>query len=273
MRKRISWHPGFYGGLELELREYRDLLEYEPEHTLSKEPLSIDMMIIKKRTGEVIDHPIGCFFKKYNVVEYKDPNEELSIDTFYKTIAYATLYKALGDSVDAIPIDELTISIFRHTYPRELMRALRVNGAGITEIEAGIYYVDGIINIPIQIVVTGRLKKGVYLPLRILTQNADTEEIRKFLKDAEDYDKPADRNDVNAVLNVSVSANTKIYSEIKEEADMEALRELFKDELAEAEARGEARGEAKGDSERKRLEDENLRLREENEHLRALVTA
>ena len=272
MRKRISWHPGFYGGLELELRDYRDLLEYEQEYTLSKEPLSIDMMIIKKRTEEVIDHPIGCFFRKYNVVEYKDPSEEMSIDTLYKTIAYATLYKALGDSVDAISIDELTLSIFRHTYPREMMRALRDIGAKITEYEAGIYYVDGVINIPIQIVVTGRLEKGVHLPLRILTKNADAEEIIQFLTDAENYDRPIDRNDVNAVLNVSVSANTKIYSEIKEAANMEALRELFKDELAEAEARGMVLGRSEGDGERKRLEDENLRLREENEHLRELVS-
>ncbi len=48
MEERIKWHPAFYGGIELDLREYRDYLEFESEHELAKEPLKMDMLIIKK---------------------------------------------------------------------------------------------------------------------------------------------------------------------------------------------------------------------------------
>lgn len=53
--KKIKWHPGFYAGIEYELREYREILEFDREHVLSKEPVQMDMLIIKKNTEMVID--------------------------------------------------------------------------------------------------------------------------------------------------------------------------------------------------------------------------
>ena len=46
--ERDHWHPGFCGAIELEFREYREGLEFEAEHLLSKEPLRIDMLISKR---------------------------------------------------------------------------------------------------------------------------------------------------------------------------------------------------------------------------------
>ena len=51
--------------------------------------------------------------EKYNVIEYKSLEDNLSIDDFYKTMGYACLYKGYGNRVDQIPAEELTISIFR----------------------------------------------------------------------------------------------------------------------------------------------------------------
>ncbi|MBR3316795.1 MAG: hypothetical protein IKG21_03085 [Atopobiaceae bacterium] len=48
------WHPGFLGAMELEFREYRRSLDFDDEHTLSKEPLRIDLLIIKKEKGVAI---------------------------------------------------------------------------------------------------------------------------------------------------------------------------------------------------------------------------
>ena len=47
---KIHWHPGFYGGVEFELKDYKDFLVFENEHELSREPLRLDMLIIKKKT-------------------------------------------------------------------------------------------------------------------------------------------------------------------------------------------------------------------------------
>ena len=43
--KNIQWHPGFYAGMELDLRG--NALEFEKEFQLTKGPLSIDLLIIR----------------------------------------------------------------------------------------------------------------------------------------------------------------------------------------------------------------------------------
>ncbi len=48
----------------------------------------MDLLIIKKPANVQIENEIGHIFKKYNVVEYKSPDDSLSIDDFYKTTGY-----------------------------------------------------------------------------------------------------------------------------------------------------------------------------------------
>jgi len=253
---KIKWHPGFWGGIELELKDYRDILDFESEHYLSKEPIRMDMLIIKKKKNRKITNPIAEIFRKHNVVEYKSPLDSLTIDDFYKTIGYACLYKGLGKKVGEISEKELTVSIFRHAYPRELFSALREAGAEIKKVHDGVYRVEGIINIPTQIVVTKELEKGEHSALKILTGKADEYEVRKFIADAGKYNTPVDKHNADAVLQVSVTSNEELYGRLrKEKAMCVALRELMKDEIeqelnartAQVEALGEARGEARGE--------------------------
>ena len=130
-RKKIQWHSGFYGGIELDLRDYKDDLAFEEEHELSKKPIRMDLLIIYKKTDVEIDNGIGKIFRKYNVVEYKGPGDNLSIDVFYKVIGYAGLFKGLGKWVNEIPASELTISFFRFSKPLKLFKDLKKEGAGI----------------------------------------------------------------------------------------------------------------------------------------------
>ena len=111
----IQWHPGFYGAAELEFLSNKGDLEFQREFNLSKEPLRMDLLIIKKLSDIRIKNEIGHIFRRFNVVEYKNPDDALSIDDYYKTVGYACLYKGLGETVDQIPADELTISIFRES--------------------------------------------------------------------------------------------------------------------------------------------------------------
>jgi hypothetical protein len=141
---KIQWHPGFYGAAELELVKNKDELEFEREYNLSKEPLRVDLLIVKKRENVEIENEIGRIFKKYNVLEYKSPEDGMTIDDYFKTVGYACLYKGLGETVNAVPAEELTVSLFRETYPREMMEALKKLGAVIEEKFPGIYYVSGI---------------------------------------------------------------------------------------------------------------------------------
>ena len=60
------------------------------------------------------------------------------IDDLFKTIGYACQYKALGETVDQIPEDQITVSLFRDTYPRRLFKALEESERTITQPYPGI---------------------------------------------------------------------------------------------------------------------------------------
>jgi len=47
--ERDHWHPGFLGAMEIEFRSYRKHLDFDDEHTLSKEPLKMDLLVIKRK--------------------------------------------------------------------------------------------------------------------------------------------------------------------------------------------------------------------------------
>jgi hypothetical protein len=234
LEDKIQWHPGFYGAAELEFIGNKGDLEYEREYNLSKEPIRMDLLIIKKLGNVEIENEIGRIFKKYNVLEYKSPDDGMSIDDYFKTIGYACLYKGLGKSVNAVPAEELTVSLVRETYPRELFETLKNLGATIEEKFQGIYYVKGIILFDTQIIVTEQLSKESHSSLRILSKSAQEDDVRRFLLNTENLNTQGDKNNAEAVLQVSILANEKIYEKIKEEFKMcQALQELMKDVIDE----------------------------------------
>ncbi len=97
---KIQWHPGFVSAMNLELCENRNDLIYEREYNLNTKPLEIDLLVIKKDKDVQIINEIGKLFRGHNIMEYKSPEDELNIDTFYKSGAYASLYKSYGETVD-----------------------------------------------------------------------------------------------------------------------------------------------------------------------------
>ena len=244
---KLQWHPAFCAAAGLEFHEDIERLELKPEYNLSKEPIRIDLLIIKEgRTGQ-IKNEIGHIMRTYNVIEYKSPEDALTIDDFYKTIGYACLYKGYGEYVDAVPINELTISIFREARPEKMFLTLQRYGHKIEERYPGIYYVTEYLPIPAQIIVTQELEPGEHRSLKILSNHAKKEDVEEFLRKAEGMNTPRDRQNVEAVLQVSVRANDELYREIRRDANMcDALRELMKDDLEDARKMGEAKGKAEG---------------------------
>ena len=207
--KKIQWHPGFYAAAEIELREDRSKLEFHREYNLSKKPLQIDLLIIEKLNNVPLQNELGAIFRRYNIIEYKSPDDRLNIDDFFKTIGYAFLYKGLGEFVNQIPLEELTVSLFHEASPA----------------------------------------------LKMLTQKLTQSDLLDFMECANSFTEPGDRQNADAVLQVSVSANKKIYDQVRRNNIImcEALRELFKDELEEAHEKGKSEGMSKGENRLKAL--------------------
>lgn len=90
----LQWHPAFRSVMEIELEEEREYLQFLREYNLTKKPLQIDLLIIKMQAGRRIQKNLGQLFRQYNIVEYKSPEDYLSINDFYKVTAYACLYQS-----------------------------------------------------------------------------------------------------------------------------------------------------------------------------------
>ena len=94
----LGWHPAFVEAIKLELEDYGDSLVFYPEFQLTAEPLRIDCVVVKKTTDIVIKKNIAAIFREVNLVEYKSPDDYISVDDFYKDYAYTYLYASFEKS-------------------------------------------------------------------------------------------------------------------------------------------------------------------------------
>ena len=238
---KIQWHPAFDAALQIELGDEAKYLEFESEHMLTKKPMQIDVLV-KNDKHVKIQKNIGRIFRQYNIIEYKSPKDDLNIDDFYKTYAYACIYKSDTEAVDRIQATELTISFVCYHYPRAMLNKLeRDRCIAVEGVDDGIYYLLGDA-IPIQLIVVPALSKENNYWLNNLRNDLKSGgEIRRFI---ELYEKNKNSKLFQALADTIMRANWK---EVKEERKMcEALKELFADDLRESELKGRNAGKIEG---------------------------
>ena len=238
---KIQWHPAFDAALQIELGDEAKYLEFESEHMLTKKPMQIDVLV-KNDKHVKIQKNIGRIFRQYNIIEYKSPKDDLNIDDFYKTYAYACIYKSDTEAVDRIQATELTISFVCYHYPRAMLNKLeRDRFIAVEGVDDGIYYLLGDA-IPIQLIVVPALSKENNYWLNNLRNDLKSGgEIRRFI---ELYEENKNSKLYQALADTIMRANWK---EVKEERKMcEALKELFADDLRESELKGRNAGKIEG---------------------------
>ena len=231
---KIQWHPGFVAAMDLELREYRDGLVFEKEYNLNTKPLEIDLLIIKKEASVRISNEIGSLFRGHNILEYKSPDDHLDIDTFFKTLAYANLYKSYGKTLDSIKADDVTISIIREAKPAGLFQYFKEHGYSISSPYRGIYYIEGPFPFPAQIVSTGELEEKSHTWLRALSKRMDRESLRDLLEKICQITEKNDREMANSILEVSIEANQQMVEGLRGDDSMfETLMEIMEPRIDE----------------------------------------
>ena len=230
--ERNYWHPAFVGAMGLEFVNDKQHLLFDDEHILNHESIMMDLLIIKKNKSTVINNQIGKIFRRYNIIEYKSPDDGLTIDDYAKTLSYAYLYKGLGSTVNQIPFDELTVTMIRDRMPRAFFNHVRELGGSVEQKHPGIFYIHGVVYTPTQFILTRELDTNLHSSLRMLTNRATEDDAERFLKLAHTFTKPGDKNYVNAVLQVSLSANREVFDNLRRIPAMcEALRDFMKEEI------------------------------------------
>ena len=230
-KKLFQWHPANYAGLQIEFEDEKKYLSFEEEHQLGTKPMAIDILIIKNTEGYKVKKNIGHIFRKYNIIEYKSPDDYLSIDDFYKVYGYTCFYKADTPTVNQIEVNELTITFISRKYPRKLLRHLELErGFAILKIESGIYYIVGDA-IPIQFIVANKLSQTENLWLKGLTNQLHNYELTAAL--TKDYYEHKQNTLYESVMDIIMRANKKQFEEANNmcEAMKEFIWEHYGDEI------------------------------------------
>jgi hypothetical protein len=123
------------------LRKYQESgdVTLTDECQLSRGPLKIDVVIIKKNSNVVLELSWAIFFRKHNIIEYKSPVDGLpTVAVFDKLIGYARIYASQND----VKITDVTATLICAKEPVALFEALETEyGYEILRKGDGIYYI------------------------------------------------------------------------------------------------------------------------------------
>jgi hypothetical protein len=214
-KTRTSWHPAFLEAIKLELDQYGDALEYVPEYQLTREPLRIGLVIVKKRKYLRIEKNIAAIFRGDNIIEYKSPTDYISVEDFYKVYAYACLYITMKTG-NAADVTDLTITFVGSRYPRKLTEHLeRVRGYIVEKSGPGVYSVRGD-PIPMQIIDTRELPVEENLWLAQLDNRLDSDGARRLVRELDREDR-SER--MAAYIDAVYTANFAVMEEASRMSD------------------------------------------------------
>ncbi|MDE6915038.1 MAG: hypothetical protein K2P35_15295 [Lachnospiraceae bacterium] len=229
---KIQWHAAFVSAMNLELAQNRSDLVYHKEYNLNTKPLEVDLLVIKKDPDIQITNEIGKLFRGHNIVEYKSPLDHLNIDSFFKAGAYASLYKAYGQTVDERKIEDITVSVIRESMPAGLFGYFKEHGIKVMNPYKGMYYVMDAVLFPTQIIVTKELNLEEHVWLKALSGGMQKQQMRNLLETIEKLDLRFDRELADSVLQVSISANKQVVEELRGDESMcQALLEIMEPEI------------------------------------------
>ena len=124
-KETLQWHPVFCAAMEVEL-EGVEGIQFHREYNLARKPLQVDIVIVdeekeeesrrRKRKG------LAGILRRYNIVEYKSPDDTLSVDDFYKATSYAGLFKSESPREDGIKAHDIAIILVSSQRPLKLLK-------------------------------------------------------------------------------------------------------------------------------------------------------
>jgi len=236
----IPWHIAFFEAIQMELDEYSQDLQFTSEYQLNTKPLQIDVVIIKKSRDVTIEKNIASIFRKVNIVEYKSPDDYVSVGDFYKVYGYACVYIALNK----IDVKDMTLTFIESHYPRELLAHLQdVRGYTVEERLPGIYIIRGDI-LPVQIIDSRKLSSGENIWLKDLDKKLDLAERLRIAAEIKKLGKDKTAR-IKAYLYVIQRANLMSLREAGEMFDIDLAWDKLLVETGYA-ARWEARAREEG---------------------------
>ncbi|MBO5282465.1 MAG: 3-isopropylmalate dehydrogenase [Lachnospiraceae bacterium] len=239
---RLQWHPAFSSAFQIELAEDIEELLINVEYQLTRKPLIMDVLVIKKADSYKCRNKIAEFFRGHNIIEYKNPQESYGINDLCRTFAYAGIYQSNTEREAEIDPADITITVVCGKLPRKVIHKLKeMYGIVFHMCEPGIYRADQNMPFPLQFIINTGLDPEKFKWLSRLRCNLTVEADVKVL--ANEYRGKEKNLLYETAMDVIMRANKGVYREAK--GMCQALRELFAEELEERENKGVEQGESK----------------------------
>lgn len=206
-RHNINWHEAAACAVQIELRDYHHLLEFQTEYILGRNNYRIDLLVIKKLCQQPIPKNIASVFKTFNLFEVKGMGSSINTDCYYKTIGYAGLLINQTGQTNQYTNADISVSFLSLHFPRKLMKHLQKDRKlTVAKFSPGVYHISNEI-FNAQIIVTSKLSPDDNLYLHCLTDKLkDTSLINRL---AEDYQMHQEQNLYLKYMNQLAKANIK----------------------------------------------------------------
>ena len=223
-----DWHSWMDALLHIVLHPYP--VEIEREIVLVNQPPRSDYLVLMEK--EIVDLRLSIFkiFREHNIIEFKDPDDELNMSVFWKCIGYVGFYL----SAKGISANQVTLTLIRASKPVRLLKQLSadIEPGG----EKGIYYVKNWLkDVPIQIIVTSELTGPEYAGFRSISKRPKLEDITQMYRDNENETDPALIEFYRAYWSISARLTGSILEEAKrsENKMSKTLMDILKPEIDE----------------------------------------
>lgn len=219
------------------------MLTWHSEFILNKGQRRLDGLIVKHPESPPIPSPIAGIFRQYNAVDYKGPDESMTISNYFKALSYA--YSIPDYLNDSSAVDQVTLTLVSHRFPRKLIHYLQEKFSStsskiLEKVSNGIYYMYNYM-IPVQLIVLSQLDPSEYLWLSCLSKHITAETPLVNLRQA--YAPHQDNPLYQTIMDAIIRAN---LSEGGESLMCDALYELFADQLDQRHQEGITEGISQG---------------------------
>jgi hypothetical protein len=244
-KEAAKYHNAMFVALSFLLRKYRENgdITLTDEHQLSKYPLKIDIMVVKKNRDVAIETSWGRIFRQYNVIEYKSPSDRALSPHVFNKVVYG--YVGIYASQENVCLTEMSATIVCFRKPVKLFKHLKEKlNYEILREDKGVYYIIQKGSIPekslaVQIVVSSELpQESDEFLLSALRPGISVETARKIVEMPHET-----KEDLKQWVSTVSRENEDIFQELYKEEDMKKGEKMIKfwEEEGVLESRYEAR--------------------------------
>ena len=133
----------------------------------------------------------------------------------------------------------MTLTLVRHSYPRELMKAIERYGFTVEEKHNGIYRIESIAGLKVQIIVSSRLQQGEYEGLHLLAKGCTKDDVLNYAQKAVTTEDGNVKTNIDTVIDVCLDINKKVGQQLKEDKAMsDVIKYIVKRNLDQAKQEG-----------------------------------